>query len=150
MSEDTAERRWDDHLIGDRMEVDQKFQSHVENAGLSNQSWELIMRAVQFEIVHDQANDEYTIQTQFDRLDSVLPAVAGAQKWEGELTRQEPEQSSGLFSKLNELLGRSKSGEDYREQAEDLATAYAEELQEHLVERDKWDEIVAEEFPEHE
>lgn len=150
MSEDQPTRSWDERIIGVRMAVDKEFQPRVDSSGLSNQSWELIMRAVEFELVHDPTIDQVIIHPHFEQLDSVLPAIAEAESRKGDpsMPGSPQEGSGGLLDRLNGFLGRTNNGDSYRDEAETLATEYASELQAQLKAMGKWDEIVAEEFPE--
>ena len=150
MRDEAASTHWTDRIIGSRMAVDREFQHHVNNAGLCNQSWELVMRAVEYEIVYDPTIDQYTITPQFDKLESVLPAIAEAESRKGALSfdGSKENHTSGIISKFNEIIGRAPRGDSYRKQVEKLATEYGRALQAHLEDRDMWEEIVAEEFPE--
>lgn len=137
---------WQDRIVGDRMTVDQAFNDQVQRSQFSNQEWGMIMTAVEFDIENPESDDARliadttnvpTIIPELDKMNQRMAGPGGGQT-----------QSSGFLGSVKNALGlgSSKNGEnspdaDRVQAAESLAQAYAEELQAHLEERGKWDDV---------
>lgn len=129
---------WHDRIIGDRLAVDQEFGQRIRDSELSNQSWELVMTAAEFEI--DRADDPRHAQLvmDLDKLDGVLPAIANIEESQG----RGRQSNRGLLDRLIELVSSGGRGGRYRAEAEQLADEYARALQERLEETGQWQYIV--------
>ena len=134
-------RPWEDRIVGDRMTVDQEFTDTVESSQFSRQQWGLIMTAVEFDI--ENPSDESAalvadteklphVMDELDDIDARNPMAAS------------DDSDGGILDSLGGLFGGGD--DDHDEQlaaAERLADRYAEQLQTHLEEQGKWDEIRA-------
>ncbi|WP_256687033.1 DUF5799 family protein [Halococcus qingdaonensis] len=134
-------RPWEDRIVGDRMTVDQEFTDTVESSQFSRQQWGLIMTAVEFDI--ENPSDESAalvadteklphVMDELDDIDARNPMAAS------------DDSGGGILDSLGGLFGGGD--DDHDEQlaaAERLADRYAEQLQTHLEEQGKWDEIRA-------
>lgn len=141
-------RAWDDRIVGDRMAVDQEFNSAVENSRFSRQQWGLIMTAVELDIEHPTdderarlvANTEKLphVMDELDNIDARMTAMGGS----GESGSGS---GGGVFDSLKRSLGLGGGGADAEQldAAERLAQAYADQLQTRLEERGKWADIRA-------
>lgn len=136
MSEGNA---WEDLIVAERLEVDRAFQDRIRAAELPNQSWELVMTAVQFEIENPADPDGARLVANTDRLESVLPAMREVEASMGYGDARGS--GGGLLDRVRSLFGGSGGGR--RAEAERLADAYAEELEGLLVERGKWEQVCA-------
>ena len=136
---------WTDMIVGDRMAVDNEFNSRVEASEFSRQEWGLIMTAVEFEI-EDPGTDRARLVADTANLPAVMPEmdrIADQQRGMGGSGG-----GSGILGTLKDALGFGGSGgrgtdQDRVRAAEELANAYAKELQAHLEERGKWEAIRA-------
>ena len=134
-------RPWEDRIVGDRMTVDQEFTDTVESSQFSRQQWGLIMTAVEFDI--ENPSDESAalvadteklphVMDELDDIDARNPMAAS------------DDSSGGILDSIGGLFGGGD--DDHDEQlaaAERLTGRYADQLQSHLEERGKWDEIRA-------
>ena len=139
---------WQDEIVGDRIAVDRDFHERVQQSPFSNQQWELIMMAVEFEI--NQPNDPERARIVADT--SRLPHVAA------ELDRIEsgmdtmgyqasPDETTGrvggmLESFRNRLgIGRNRAEQDQLAEAASLVDEYAAALQRRLEAQGTWDSV---------
>lgn len=143
---------WTDRIVGDRMAVDQEFNDRVANSEFTRQQWGLIMTAVEFEIdgaadvdgarlVADTANLPAIIP-ELDEMDHPPGAMGpGGQNESGSST------AGNIVGGLKDAIGLGGGGDDDEfdrdqlEAAERLTQEYADRLQEHLEERDKWADV---------
>lgn len=145
--------RWTDHVVGERMTVDQEFTSEVMNSEFSNQEWDLIMSAVEFEIEDPDdpenarivANNEKvaTIVPELDDINAQMQAMGGAPAG-----GDRDGGSGGIVDSVKSALGMGGGGDDEPDEqrieaAGELATRYGEELQSHLESKGRWEEICA-------
>jgi hypothetical protein len=147
-----SDREWSDRIAGDRMAVDQEFASAVENSRFSRQQWGLIMTAVEFE-VDKSAEGEDRLVANTDNLPHVMPElddVGGGMGGMGAMGGSEGSGGSdgggGVFGSVKRALGLGGDGGTDQERldaAERLTQRYADELQQRLEERGKWDDIRA-------
>ncbi|WP_440989413.1 DUF5799 family protein [Haloarchaeobius baliensis] len=147
--------RWTDQVVGERMTVDKEFTQDVVNSEFSNQEWDLIMSAVEFEIENPEspadarivANTEKvaTIVPELDDINAQMQAMGGAP---GGGSRDRGSGGSGLVDSVKSALGMGGGGDDEPDQeridaASELAGRYGEELQAHLESKGRWEEICA-------
>jgi hypothetical protein len=134
-------RAWQDRIVGDRMTVDQEFTDAIESSQFSRQQWGLIMTAVEFDIENPESESAALVadteklphvMDELDDIDARTPMAAS------------DDSGGGILDSISGLFGGG--GDDHDEQlaaAERLADHYAEQLQTHLEEQGKWDEIRA-------
>jgi hypothetical protein len=147
--------RWTDQVVGERMTVDKEFTQDVVNSEFSNQEWDLIMSAVEFEIENPESPDEArivantekvaTIVPELDDINAQMQAMGGAP---GGGSRDRGSGGGGLVDSVKSALGMGGSGDDEPDQeridaASELAGRYGEELQAHLESKGRWEEICA-------
>ncbi|PSQ12947.1 hypothetical protein BRC98_02420 [Halobacteriales archaeon QS_7_68_65] len=147
-----SDREWSDRIAGDRMAVDQEFASAVENSRFSRQQWGLIMTAVEFEVDTSAAGEDRLVANT-DNLPHVMPElddVGGGMGGMGAMGGSEGSGGSdgggGVFGSVKRALGLGGDGGTDQERldaAERLTQRYADELQQRLEERGKWDDIRA-------
>lgn len=138
---------WTDMIVGDRMNVDNSFSSTVEASQFSRQEWGLIMTAVEFEI-DEPGTDRARLVANTDNLPAVMPEMDRIADQQHRTARGGSGGSGGgLLDSLRDALGlggRSKEADAERMRAaEELANEYATELQRHLEERGRWDDVCA-------
>lgn len=140
---------WTDKLVGARMQVDQRFQETIERSQFSSQEWGLIMTAVEFELEHPDDPERAKLVARTEQLSEVMPQLDTIQEQMGSPAQPgTPGGSggSGILDRLRNLFdgsGDTDSGstEERLTAAESLVDQYAAELQDYLVERDRWKEI---------
>jgi len=147
-----SNREWSDRIAGDRMAVDQEFASTVENSQFSRQQWGLIMTAVEFEI-EGSADGEDRLVADTDNLPHIMPelddvggGMGGMGAMGGENAGGSSNDGGGVFGSVKRALGMGGDDGTDRERldaAERLTQRYADELQERLEERGKWDDVRA-------
>lgn len=140
MEEDSE--RWQDAIVGERLDADRAFQERVQASELSHQSWELVMTAVDIELEADEAGNARLVAN-LDNLDSVLPAIADV---EARGSGQIDSGGKGLLGSILGAIGLGGGGNTHRSEAERLANEYADELQELLEERGRWEQLVEREL----
>ena len=141
---------WTDMIVGDRMAVDNEFSSRVEASEFTRQEWGLIMTAVEFEI-REPGTDRARLVADTENLPAVMPEmdrIAEQQRGMGGSGGGGSGGSAGgILGSLKDafgLGGRSRGSDQERiRAAEQLASAYAKELQQHLEERGKWEAVCA-------
>ncbi|MFC6941815.1 DUF5799 family protein [Salinirubellus sp. GCM10025818] len=140
---------WTDMIVGDRMAVDNEFNSEVEASEFSRQEWGLIMTAVEFEI-EEPGTDRARLVANTDNLPAVMPEMERIAEQQqgmgGGGGSGGAGNGGGILGSLRDALGLGGSAgtdEDRVRAAEDLADAYAKELQRHLEERGKWEQVCA-------
>lgn len=139
-------RAWDDMIVGDRMAVDQEFNTEVETSQFSRQQWGLIMTAVELEIENPGDEERARLVANTDKLPHVMGELDDIDSQMGAMGGGESSGDGGVFGSLKRTLGlggSSGTDSDKLDAAERLAQTYAEQLQTRLEERGKWDEIRA-------
>ncbi|MEZ3117050.1 DUF5799 family protein [Halobaculum sp. MBLA0147] len=145
---------WTDAIVGDRMQVDQQFNSRVRQSTFTNQEWGLIMTATEFEI--EDADDPETarIVADTEKLPQIMPELENMSDGMGGMAGGPgggPGGGSGggglsdAISGIKDAVlgGGGDSGPDEEKlaAAEDLTQEYAEALQDHLEQRGKWEQV---------
>ena len=138
---------WTDAIVGERMAVDQQFAAEVRDSPFSNQEWGLIMTAAEFEIADadDPENARIVpdtskvagIMPEVEKMDGAMGGAAGGAGGSGG-------DDGGVFSSVKDSLGLGGGGgggSDRTEDAEELLERYAEALQEHLIEKGRWEQV---------
>lgn len=138
---------WTDAIVGERMRVDREFAPRVDESRFSNQEWGLVMTATEFDIENADDPDRARIVADTDKVPQVLPALNEMSKGMGAMSGAGTDEgdSGGLLSGIKDsLLGGGGGGTDDSgklEAAERLTGEYAEELQRHLEENGKWEQV---------
>jgi hypothetical protein len=139
---------WTDQIVGDRMTVDQQFADRVDASAFSRQQWGLVMTAVEFKI--DQPTDPSSARLWADttNLRSVLAELDAVEERQAAATPGGGEggTAGGIVTDIKDALGLGGSSQDEvdeerLEAAERLTDAYAEELQHHLEDSDRWSDV---------
>jgi hypothetical protein len=135
-------RAWQDRIVGDRMTVDQEFTETVEQSQFSRQQWGLIMTAVEFDIENpDEESARLVADT--DKLPHVMDELDDIDARTNPMGGSD-DSGGGVIDSLRGLLGGNDGGNDEQlAAAERLADRYAKQLQGHLEEQGKWDEVRA-------
>ncbi|PSQ25332.1 hypothetical protein BRD03_13945 [Halobacteriales archaeon QS_9_68_17] len=146
-----TDSEWTDRIVGDRMTVDQEFSQHVRDSRFSNQEWGMIMTAVELEIENPSDPEAARIVADTSKIGQVLPAIEESRSKMGQMGGAGGgggtggSSGGGLLGGIKDALGLGGGdggGNDERERAAaSLAQDYADELQAHLEQRGKWDEI---------
>ena len=136
---------WTDAIVGERMAVDQQFASEVHDSPFSNQEWGLIMTAAEFDIVDADDPDEARIVPDTSKVAGIMPEVEKMDQGMGGGPAGGGSGDDGMFSSVKDALGVG-GGDDgadpeRMEEAEELLERYAERLQEHLVEKGRWEQV---------
>lgn len=139
MAEGPGRPGWHDDVIAERLITDREFQARVYDASLSNQSWELVMTAVEIRIERPKDPEEAALVVDTKRLDNVLPAIEDIEARQGQ---QGGDVGSGIVRSILDAIGLGgTSGDAHRDEAERLATEYVREFQRTLEERGRWESI---------
>lgn len=136
---------WTGRIAGERMTVDKQFADRVEASSFSNQQWGLVMTAVEFDIEGPDDPESATLVADTSKLPSIMPELDKVGQGGpmggppgGESRRSE---GGGLLDGVKAALGIAGGGsgdDDRTEEAEQLAQAYADELQAELEANGRW------------
>lgn len=144
---------WNDHIVGDRMTVDQEFSEQVQASAFTSQEWGLIMTATEFEI-EDPGSNDAQIVANTENLPQMMPELENVRKQMPSPPGDGASSSSGgILDSIMNALGMSDDGVDDDEltEARQLTQEYATRLQQHLEKRGKWEnvqEVATEDSPE--
>ena len=139
---------WQDMIVGARMQVDEEFSAQVDQSPFSRQEWGLIMTATSFDIENpdDEAAAELVADT--SEIPAIMPELEKVSEM-GPMGRpQESDGGGGLLGSLLGSLGLGGDEDDGPDEekvstAESMVATYADELQVHLEEEGRWDEVRA-------
>ena len=143
---------WTDAIVGERMTVDNQFNERVAASRFSSQEWGLIMTATEFEI--EDADDSEAarvvadtsslpaIMPELENLRSQMAGMGGAPGGAGDSGGS----GGGVVDSIKGALGLGGAGgggpsDEELEAAERLVQEYADELQAHLEEVGKWEQV---------
>ncbi|MBP1921107.1 hypothetical protein J2751_000090 [Halorubrum alkaliphilum] len=145
---------WTDAIVGERMAVDNRFNDRVASSRFSSQEWGLIMTATEFEIEHSDDPENARIVADTSNLPAIMPelknvrdqvsAMGGTPGGGGDGGSGG---SGGVLDSIKGALGLGGSGggaapsDEEVEAAERLVQEYADELQAHLEEVGKWEQV---------
>jgi len=135
---------WTDRIVGDRMTVDQEFGERVRDSRFSNQEWGLIMTAIEFEIEHADDPERARIVADTENLPQMLPELEKVQQGMpgGPGGQSAQDSGTGVLDAVRGALGLSDDDSEAKlDAAERLVDEYAAELQRHLEDRGKWDDV---------
>ncbi|WP_262177838.1 DUF5799 family protein [Haloarcula laminariae] len=136
---------WTGRIAGERMTVDKQFTDRVEASSFSSQQWGLVMTAVEFDIEGPEDPETATLVADTSKLPSIMPELDKVDQG-GPMGGSGPSDdggSGGLLDGVKSALGLGGgSGDgDRTEEAEQLAQAYADELQEELQANGRWGSV---------
>ena len=139
---------WTDHVVGERMAVDQEFASRVGTSRFSSQEWSLVMTATEFEIENPDDPAEARLVANTENVEHILPELENVRSQVAAMggTSGGGDRSGGIVDSLRGALGLGSGSGDYaeeREAAERLTQEYAEELQSRLEENGRWESVCA-------
>lgn len=141
---------WTDAIVGERMAVDQEFNDQVAASQFSSQEWGLIMTATEFDIENAGDPADARIVADTSNLPQIMPelgdmreqmaAMGGAAGGAGSSGG-----SGGVIESLKGALGLGGGDDDVDQEdleaAERLVQEYADQLQEHLESKGKWEQV---------
>ncbi|RLM70885.1 hypothetical protein DVK05_03995 [Halorubrum sp. Atlit-8R] len=140
---------WTDAIVGERMTVDNQFNERVAASRFSSQEWGLIMTATEFEI--ENADDPETARVVADTssLPAIMPELENLRSQMagmGGAPGGDSGGSGGVVDSIKGALGLGGGGgggpsDEELEAAERLVQEYADELQAHLEEVGKWEQV---------
>ncbi|XVH31387.1 DUF5799 family protein [Haloferacaceae archaeon DSL9] len=141
---------WTDAIVGERMTVDQQFQSRVTESMFTSQEWGLIMTATDLEIDDADDPENARIVANTEKVPSIIPELENIRSQMGAMGAgggSSGGSSGGLVDSVKNALGlgggSGSNGVDQErlEAAEQLTQAYADRLQAHLEEKGRWDQV---------
>ncbi|GAA0718169.1 hypothetical protein J2744_002849 [Halorubrum trapanicum] len=140
---------WTDAIVGERMTVDNQFNERVAASRFSSQEWGLIMTATELEI--ENAGDPETARVVADTssLPAIMPELENLRSqmsgMGGAPGGDSGGSGGGLVDSIKGALGLGGGGggssDEELEAAERLVQEYADELQAHLEEVGKWEQV---------
>jgi len=140
---------WTGRIAGERMTVDRQFTDRVEASPFSNQQWGLVMTAVEFDIEGADEPETATLVADTSKLSSIMPELdkvgqggpMGGPAGGGDSGGGS--EGGGFLSGVKAALGLAGGGgeDDRTEEAEQLAQAYADELQGELEANGRWETV---------
>jgi hypothetical protein len=138
---------WTQQLAGARMQVDKRFEDRVHNSRFSNQEWGMIMTAVEWEIRQPGNAESAELVAVTDKIEDIMPELERIQSQMGNPGAQTQDSGGGLGARIGDLFdsltGNGSAGADEARvrDAERLVQSYADELQDFLEERGRWDDV---------
>jgi hypothetical protein len=137
---------WRDRLAGARMQVDQQFDDRVRGSQFTNQEWGLIMTAVEFEIDSPDSPEQAELTANTDNLEQIMPELDNLPQGVAGAPTGGDDSGGGFLDSVKSALGFSGSDangvdEDDLAAAKGLVEEYATQLQTHLEEQGRWEEI---------
>jgi hypothetical protein len=143
---------WTDSIVGDRMTVDREFNDRIQSSEFTGQEWGLIMTATEFEIENADDPEAARIVSDTEKLPQIMPELENIRSQMGAMGGATGGSSGGssggggLFGSIKKAFGLggggSGGGDDERlRAAERLTQEYADELQQHLESKGKWEQV---------
>ena len=140
---------WTDAIVGERMTVDNQFNERVAASRFSSQEWGLIMTATELEI--ENADDPETARVVADtsNLPAIMPELENLRSqmagMGGAPGGDSGGSGGGVVDSIKGALGfgggSDGPSDEELEAAERLVQEYADELQAHLEEVGKWEQV---------
>ncbi len=141
---------WTGRIAGERMTVDREFADRVEASSFTNQQWGLVMTAVEFDIEGADEPETATLVADTSKLPSIMPELDKVGQGgpmgtaPGGSDSRDSSGSGGFLSGVKAALGLAGGGSDDDDrtgEAEQLAQAYADELQQKLESNGRWESV---------
>ncbi len=141
---------WTDSVVGERMALDQEFSDHVRASEFTSQEWSLVMTAIEFEIEHAADPDRARIVVDDSKLDQIVPELdtirEQVQGMGGGGGPSSGGSTGGVIDGVKNALGLGGGGgtggdAEKAAAASSLAQEYADQLQERLERKDRWEEV---------
>ncbi|MFU8869375.1 DUF5799 family protein [Natronococcus sp.] len=148
-----SDTSWTDRIVGERMTVDQEFSARVQDSRFSSQQWSLIMTAAEFEIEDADDPERARIVANTEKVDQIIPELENVEQQMGAMGGQgggggtpgASGSSGGVVDSILGALGLGGDGGDDREEqlraAEQLTQEYADELQNQLESKGRWESV---------
>jgi hypothetical protein len=136
---------WQDMIVGDRMVVDDEFSARVDQSGFTRQEWGLIMTATSFEVREPADEEAARLVADTSDLPGIMPELENVANMGPMGQPQRDSSGNGFFDSLLGSLGLGDGDDEQErlEEAERLVAAYAEQLQAHLEDQCRWNEVRA-------
>ncbi|GAB6877839.1 DUF5799 family protein [Halorubrum gandharaense] len=148
---------WTDAIVGERMTVDREFNDRVAGSQFSSQEWGLIMTATEFEIENADDPEAARVVADTSKLPAIMPELAnvrdqvaamGGAAGQGGAGGQSGGGSGGFLDSVKGALGLGGGGsadagasDEELAAAEQLVQEYADELQAHLEDVGKFEQV---------
>jgi len=144
---------WTDAIVGERMTVDNQFTDRVAASRFSSQEWGLIMTATEFEIENADDSENARIVADTSSLPAIMPELENVRSQVAAMGGSpggaggSGGSGGGLVDSIKGALGLGGSGgndgpsDEELDAAERLVQEYADELQAHLEEVGKWEQV---------
>ncbi|QWC20062.1 DUF5799 family protein [Halorubrum sp. 2020YC2] len=140
---------WTDAIVGERMTVDNQFNERVASSRFSSQEWGLIMTATELEIENADDPEAARVVADTSSLPAIMPELENLRSqmagMGGAPGGDAGGSGGGLVDSIKGALGLGGGGggtsDEELEAAERLVQEYADELQAHLEEVGKWEQV---------
>jgi len=139
---------WQDRIVGARMAVDQQFGDRIRGSSLSRSQWGLVMTAVEFDIENPEDPENARLVADTSKLEHVVPEMQNVDDQMNAMAGgggNGGSSSGGVVGGIKDALGLGGGDDDGTEEmeaeAEELAQAYADELQAHLEENGRFEDV---------
>ncbi|OTE98579.1 DUF5799 family protein [Halorubrum sp. SD683] len=142
---------WTDAIVGERMTVDNQFNERVAASRFSSQEWGLIMTATDLEIENADDPDAARVVADTSNLPAIMPELENLRSqmagMGGAPGGDSGGSGGGVVDSIKGALGLGGGGgsggpsDEELEAAERLVQEYADELQAHLEEAGKWEQV---------
>ena len=141
---------WTDAIVGERMTVDNQFNERVAASRFSSQEWGLIMTATEFEIENADDPEAARVVADTSSLPAIMPELENLRSqmagMGGAPGGDSGGSGGGVVDSIKGALGLGGGGgsgpsDADLEAAERLVQEYADELQAHLEEVGKWEQV---------
>ncbi|WP_224449872.1 DUF5799 family protein [Haloprofundus salilacus] len=142
-------QNWTDSIVGERMTVDREFNQRIRDSAFTSQEWGLVMTATEFEIENADDPENARIVANTEKVPQIIPELENVrsqmQSMGGAPEGSNRGSGGGIFDSIKGALGLGggSSGVDQEqlERAERLTQEYADELQSHLEQKGKWQQV---------
>ncbi|MGM0447125.1 MAG: DUF5799 family protein [Methanobacteriota archaeon] len=141
---------WTDAIVGERMTVDNQFNERVAASRFSSQEWGLIMTATEFEIENADDPEAARVVADTSSLPAIMPELENLRSQMAGMGGAPGGDAGGsggggLVDSIKGALGLGGGSDgpsdEELEAAERLGQEYADELQAHLEEVGKWEQV---------
>jgi hypothetical protein len=141
---------WTDAIVGERMTVDNQFNERVAASRFSSQEWGLIMTATEFEIENADDPEAARVVADTSSLPAIMPELENLRSQMAGMGGAPGGDSGGsggggVVDSIKGALGLGGGGggpsDEELEAAKRLVQEYADELQAHLEEVGKWEQV---------